>query len=661
MLDIHAGTHLRFCDRLSRRRALQVGALGTLGIGLPHLLSSQAQARTAISGGGSSSTFGRAKRVILLYMWGGPAHQDTWDLKPEGPVETRGEFRPIETNVPGILISEHFPLIAQQADKLAIIRSVAQEDNNHSTGAHAGLTGRRHELKAENFGARQSDFPHYGSVLSKLSPSGRGLPSFVALPEVIATTAGKITPGQGAGFLGRKYDPFQIVDHPDEPDFSIEALRLPGSLSVSRMSDRRQLLQQIDQVARLSDRSRSVYAMDQFYRQALEMVLSPQARRAFDIAAVADRERWRYGWHTFGQSVLMARRLIEAGVKLVTVYWHREDKRIDTTWDTHSLNFQELKNRLMPSVDRPIAALLEDLQASGLLDETLVIWNSEFGRTPRINKNAGRDHWGACNTVVMAGGGMPGGQVFGETDRQAAHPVSDKVTQDDIAATIYHLLGFDPHRTLIHDRTGRPYPVALGQPIDKLLGNESRPTGPLAAPALRLDRRPSVRGRIGPFHRMLKERGRRYLVCEFGYPESENQWELTGWTEIRTGAPSPTGQASVHGDGSAGVYYRAPAGESAAVKYLGHFYPHFDYGYAVFRLAEARPIADVALSVGGRPVPVPQELIEQGAQRIWQVPFPRGLIAATKTFTLTVEADDWPLSAFALVGDRIRELHLSRL
>ena len=435
-----------------------------MSLSLPTLLQSQTTAAPSIAG-----TFGRAKRVLLLFMWGGPAHQDTWDLKPDGPSATRGEFLPIATNVPGMHISEHFPLLSRHADKLAIIRSVGQDDNRHSTGAHAGLTGRKHTRSAENFSARDDDFPHYGSVLSKLRPGVGGLPTFVALPEVIATTAGAVTPGQGGGLLGKKYDPFRINQHPDEDAYQVSSLTLPGGMPAGRLHARRVLLRQVEQVARVSDRSREARAKSDSYHRALDMVLSPQARGAFDLSGVSDKERERYGWHTFGQSTLLARRLLESGVKLVTVYWHREVPTIDTSWDTHSLNFQELKNRLMPSVDLPIATLLDDLQASGLLDETLVIWNSEFGRTPRINKNAGRDHWGSCNSVVMAGGGMPGGQVFGASDENAAYPTKDKLTQDDIAATIYHLLGIDP-KTQFVNNAGRPVNmIEQGRPMAELV------------------------------------------------------------------------------------------------------------------------------------------------------------------------------------------------
>ena len=634
MLNLLAdNSGVRFCDGLTRREALQVGALGTMGLALPQLLQSRAGANETAGG-----TFGRAKRVILLFMWGGPAHQDTWDLKPHGPEASRGEFLPIATNVSGIHISEHFPLIARHGDKLAIIRSVGQDDNNHSTGAHASLTGRRHELKAESFGARDTDFPHIGSVLTKLRPNQRGLPTFVALPEVIATTNGAVTPGQGGGFLGKACDPFQISEHPDRSDFKIDALRLPAEIATPRMVERRNLLEQLEQAARLADRSSIVQSMNSFYQQALDMVLAPEARQAFDLAAEAPAVRARYGWHTFGQSVLLARRLAEAGVKLVTVYWHREKKTVDSTWDTHGRNFEELKNRLMPSVDRPVAALLEDLAASGMLDDTLVIWNSEFGRTPNINANAGRDHWGPCNTVVMAGGGVPGGQVFGATDEKAAYPTSDKVTQDDIAATVYHLLGIDPE-TLIRDRQERPFPLALGEPIARLLGGLSRPEAK-PAPVPR-----AVVEQVRPFTRMLRERGNRFITVALGNADSETQWQLSGF-----GEPAGDGRDR----------HRALGERAATAKYKGVFLGHFDYGWLVLHLAAPRSLGAVNLSLSGSPVPVPEDLLAANARTLWQFPLPAGLIVSKQALEISVQASGWPVSDIAVVGDAICDVDLDQ-
>ncbi len=601
----------------------------------------QAQAASAAGSTPAIGTFGKAKRVLLLFMWGGPAHQDTWDLKPDGPSETRGEFLPIATNVSGLEISEHFPLLARQADKLALIRSVAQEDNNHSTGAHAGLTGRRHTQKKENFSASESDFPHYGSVLSKLRPGSSGLPAFVSLPDVIATTGGAVTPGQGGGMLGRKYDPFQIIDHPDRDDFSIASMVLPDGMHHARLQNRRGLLDQLDRTARLTERSATIATMDAFYSRALDMVLSPAVRSAFDISRLPDRERERYGWHTFGQSVLLARQLLEAGVQLVTVYWHRERATIDSSWDTHAVNFRELKTRLMPVVDRPFAALLEDLAARGMLEDTLVVWNSEFGRTPRINKNAGRDHWGPCNTVVMAGGGVPGGQVYGATDPNSAYPTRDHVTQDDIAATMYHLLGIDPH-TLVHDRLGRPFPISLGQPITKLLGGECTATQSEESPPKLLT---ASAFQPGPLTSMLMQRGRRYLSLDFGDQVTEADWTLTDFE-------SPQGEGSRR-------YRRLML--SAALAYNGIFYKHFEYGFLALWLRQPRSLANVQITLDGKPIPLPAATLEN-ERDFWQIPFPAGMIATTSTCQLKFVADDpLELRGLAFVGDEIHPRFVAKL
>jgi hypothetical protein len=461
MLSI-LGRRERFCDLVTRREMLRLGGLAGLGLNLAGWLQGRAAAN-------ESSRPARAKACIFIYMWGGPAHQDVWDLKPEAPTEIRGEFQPIDTSAAGIQISEHMPRTARQGHRLALVRSVTHGDNNHSTGAHAMLTGRVHRLSRENFGPSPDDFPHFGSVLSKLRPAGGGVPTFVALPERIRTTNGPYVPGQGGGMIGKRYDPFTIDQHPDEPDFAVPSLQLPGDVSLGRLDDRRVLLKVVDQTARHLGEAREVRAVGAYYDQALNLISSPAARRAFDLSQEEPRLRDRYGRHTFGQSCLLARRLIEAGVGLVTVYWHRDQPGVDTTWDTHANNFRELKNRLMPQSDQGFATLLDDLASRGLLDETLVVWTSEFGRTPRVNANAGRDHWGRANSIVFAGGAVPGGQVYGATDATASAPARDPVSPADVGATVYQLLGIDPH-TIIYDALARPFAVATGEPIVPLLG-----------------------------------------------------------------------------------------------------------------------------------------------------------------------------------------------
>jgi hypothetical protein len=449
--------------RLTRRAMLKIGAVLPLGLSLPALLAAAEQNPS------NAGKFGKAKRCLMLYMWGGPSHIDTFDMKPGAPLEIRGEFSPIRTKVPGIQICEHLPNLARHTDKIGFIRSVTHSDNNHSTSAHWMLTGHKPALSAENFGAQGSDFPHIGSVLSKLSPCKGHLPTFVALPDVIATTAGFVTPGQGGGILGQTYDPFRINQHPDEPDFRVQNLSPMDGMTDQRLRSRVSLLEEFDAFRGGLINSADAAALSVFQQKALDLVTSEETRKAFDLQKEGDKERDRYGRHTFGQSLLLARRLLESGVKLVTVYWHREKPGVDTTWDTHSGNFKQLKERLLPQTDKPVATLLEDLAKRGLLEDTLVVWMSEFGRTPKINSSdAGRDHWGACNTIWMAGGGVPGGQVYGASDKIASEPVSDAVAPADVSATIYHLLGLDP-ASVIYDPLGRPLPISDGQVLKRFI------------------------------------------------------------------------------------------------------------------------------------------------------------------------------------------------
>jgi hypothetical protein len=283
--------------------------------------------------------------------------------------------------------------------------------------------------------------------------------------------------------------------------------------------------------------------------------------------------------------------------------------------------------------------LLEDLSSAGLLDETLVIWNSEFGRTPTINSSGGRDHWGPCNSVVLAGGGVPGGQVFGATDDKAAYPTSDKVTQDDIAATMYHLMGLDPE-TLIHDKTERPFPLALGQPIVKLLGGQARPE-PAPAPATRV-----TLAEFGPFGRLLRERGNRFLTVALGHAESEKLWDVTGFSE-------PSGE---------GLTRHRTLGESAArVRFKGFYYNHFDYGWCVVRLASPAVLAGTRLQLGGTVVPYPAELDGEQPSSLWQIPLPRGLMGSLSSLEISLTAPGWQVTDLAVVGDPIRSEHLEML
>ena len=459
MFELLQPAPIACCDGMNRRTMLHIGGLASLGLSLPQLLA---------MGSKSTGSFGRAKRVLMLFMWGGPSHIDLFDMKPEAPTEVRGPFVPVSSKVPGLQISELMPHLGRHTDKIAFIKSVTHSDNAHSTSAHWMLTGHKHQLAQENFGARRSDYPHIGSVLNHLRPNTDGLPTFVALPEVIGTTAGYVTPGQNGGFLGRRHDPFRIDQHPVEKDFKVANLSPTEGLNASRLRSRNGLQQKFDEFrGGLIDAAESS-ELASVNQRAVDLVTNSKVHDAFNLVAEGTRERDRYGMKPFGQSVLLARRLLEAGVPLVTVYWHRDQPGVDTTWDTHSNNFNQLKDRLVPQVDQPISQLLDDLKQRGMLDDTLVIWNSEFGRTPKVNARSGRDHWGRCNTIWMAGAGVPGGHVYGQSDKIASEPVSNPVSPAKVAATIYHLLGIHP-KTEIRDQLDRPFPIADAAPLHQFL------------------------------------------------------------------------------------------------------------------------------------------------------------------------------------------------
>jgi hypothetical protein len=465
--------HLR---TLSRRDVLRAGSLGLFGLGLGDLLRGRAageQARGPAAGG----TFGRAKSCILLFMWGGPAHQDTWDLKPHAPAEIRGEFKPIATQVPGIHIGEHFPLLAQRTDRLAIVRSMTHGDVDHLTSTHFLLTGREPPKTVELRG----DWPHVGAVLSRLG-RGRGpLPPFVSLRPKLENDVPRFVEqshGQSAGWLGQSFDPLSIDANPAEANYRVGDFHLPDEISLARLERRRALLGEVNQQLLARGRQPELAAMDRHVHRAFDMLHSATSKGAFDLAQEPPEVRERYGLNPHGQSVLQARRLVERGVPLVTVFWPSDGiKNVSVYWDTHNRNFVDLRERLMPPADRAFSALVDDLHERGMLDETLVVWTGEFGRTPRVgqrNSDAGagrdgRDHWPGCFTTVLAGGGVRGGQVYGSSDRHAAYPASNPVAPVDLVATVYHLLGVPGDLTL-RDVQGRPMVVCPGEPIAALVG-----------------------------------------------------------------------------------------------------------------------------------------------------------------------------------------------
>ena len=457
------------CDGVSRRELLRVGGLGILGLSLPQLL----QAREATLPGVPSTddTFGRAKNVIFLYLAGGPPQHETFDPKPHAPAEIRGEFKPISTNIPGIHFCELLPRTARIADKLAIVRSMATDDNTHSSSSHWVLTG--YKYQGSNARTIQpTDWPYFGSILKKLKPSETLAPlSTVWIPDVMRLNENVTPAGQTGGFLGSQWTPDCFVGNPFDTNYQVEGLRL-GELSPLRLQQRHSLLAQIERHLSLQEKTDTVRAFDQFHQQAFELLTSGRARDAFAIQKEPDRVRQRYGRNQWGQCVLLARRLIEAGVRLVHVQWPREagDNAVDNPlWDTHAQNADRLEDVLCPQFDVGFTALVEDLDQRGLLEETLVVAIGEFGRTPKINGKAGRDHWGPGFSFAMAGAGIRGGQVFGASDRNGAYPARDRVHPGDLTATIFHLVGLHHQGTFI-DRSGRPHPLTGGEPMFQLLG-----------------------------------------------------------------------------------------------------------------------------------------------------------------------------------------------
>jgi uncharacterized protein (DUF1501 family) len=442
--------------KLSRRTVLKVGGLGLAGLNLPELLQAEESPRKRKAS---------ARSVILLFQFGGASHLDSFDPKPSAPREIRGEFNVIKTRVPGTLVCEYLPRLARIADTYALIRSVHHTRSSHNPGAYYSLTGREPLSDLVTANASATDFPHPGSVVAALAPGQQQVPTFVALPTMIADGPFR-TPGEFAGFLGKIYDPLWVLADPNAANFNVEQLTLPAELDIERVHERRAILNELDAKSRLAERVAAVQGMKAYRGRAIDLLTSPATRKAFALNEESDRLRDRYGRTTYGQSVLLARRLIEAGVRFATVYYSPGIGG----WDTHKDNFRILKNSRLPHTDQSVSALLEDLQARGLLDETLVYWTGDFGRTPKINQDAGRDHWPQCQTVLMAGGGVRGGHIYGASDGVGARPIEKPVRPDDITATLFHALGLDPE-TIVYDQLHRPMPISAGRPLHGLFGS----------------------------------------------------------------------------------------------------------------------------------------------------------------------------------------------
>lgn len=453
----------RLDDLLNRRQMLRSCSAGLLGLSLPNFLSLRAQAAPAQSGGVG---FGKAKSCIVLYCWGGVSHIDTWDTKPNAPAEVRGEFKPIATSVPGIQVGEHMPLLAQQMHRLAVIRSVHHRCPAHGKGMYWNMTGHpppQPEV-ADNRSPVSSDWPNLGSMVTKLKRAPRGLPTAVQLPYPMVDN-NTLQAGDGPGFLGKSYAPMVLHPNRGKPyggisrDLGTLVFKPAEDIDPARLQGRVGLAQQLE---RLPTESPSVRGYQHFQEKAVDLLLNPKVQATLDLDREDPRVRDRYGDHVCGQSVLLGRRLVEAGVPIVTVICAAGDLNgsAGDHWDTHGDNFNRLKRDLLPPLERSSNALLDDLADRGLLDQTLVVWLTEFGRTPRVGGN-GRDHYPFCYSVVMAGAGIRGGQVYGSSDRIGAFPHDNPCGPNDLHATIFNAMGI-PLETHIEDNLGRPLAITDG-------------------------------------------------------------------------------------------------------------------------------------------------------------------------------------------------------
>lgn len=438
---------------IHRRELLQIGYSGLLGVGLTSLLPSVSFA---------SSRRTKPKSVILVFQTGAPSHIDTFDPKPDAPVEIRGEFKAIDTKIPGVKFGEHLPKLAARADKLAVVRTFAHKDNNHTAATHHIITGALQPGVRFDKPLSRDDWPCFAAGVSFLRPPAGGVPAGVTLPTFLA--AGPLVwPGQHAGFLGPKYDPWQITRDPNAKDFRVDNVQLPPGLDADQLTDRMALLAAVNkQQAVLADSAEAGKLTEQ-QSKAAALLTSGEVAKAFDISREPVKTRDAYGRHMFGQSLLLARRLVQAGVPVVQANMGGVQN-----WDSHGDNFKRLKNDLLPPLDTGVSALLDDLTDTGLIDDVLVIVIGEFGRTPKVDaKNAGRDHWAACFSGAFFGGGVQGGQAIGQSDATAAYPSTAPYSPDDLGATVYHALGIDP-TTEVRDRQNRPVQLNRGTVIQSL-------------------------------------------------------------------------------------------------------------------------------------------------------------------------------------------------
>ena len=443
---------------IHRRELLQIGYSGLLGVGLGGLLPRAATASSP-AGTGEKRT---PKSVILVFLSGAASQLDTFDPKPDAPVEIRGEFKTIPTKIPGVQFGEHLPLLADRADKLAVVRTLSHKDDNHTAATHHLITGAKQPGVRFDKPLSRDDWPCFAGGVSFLRPPGKGVPAGVTLPTFLAEGP-LVWPGQHAGFLGPKFDPWQITKDPSKPDFRVENVQLAAGLDIEQFNNRLALLDSVGKQQRAMAESLEGRRMTDQQKQAADMLLSGAVSKAFEIDKEPAGVRDKYGRHPFGQSLLLARRLVQAGVPMIQANMGRVQN-----WDSHSNNFNRLKKDLLPPLDKAVAALLDDLGQSGLLDNTMVVVVGDFGRTPKVNKDqGGRDHWAPCFSGLFAGGGVHGGQVIGKSDKTASFPTTHPYSPDDVGATVYNLLGVD-HTAEVRDRTNRPVQLNRGEVMSAL-------------------------------------------------------------------------------------------------------------------------------------------------------------------------------------------------
>jgi hypothetical protein len=449
----------------NRREWLRVGGLGCLGLSLPSLLNANPRSR--------DGSFGRAKSCIILFLSGGPPQHETFDPKPDAPLEIRGDFKSIPTSVPGVHFSETLPRTAKRMHQIAVIRSMTTGINAHSTSGAFMLTGYEPLSKAESVPPSGNDWPSIAAAVGALKPSVRSPLSAVVLPERIENNGNIVWPGQNGGFMGAPWHPQLIKCDPAAERMRIEGMSLADGMTDVRFSERGSLLRQMDASFRAALANPLINETDAMHQRAFDLIHSVESRAALEIERESAVMRDRYGRGKFGQSVLLARRLVEAGTRLVQVNWPREPGDFNEgspLWDTHQRNGPRVRDVLAPQFDVAYSALIEDLQSRGLLDETLVVVMGEFGRSPTINKSGGRDHWGNVFSVAMAGAGIAGGQIIGASDKIGAFPADRPVRPPDLAATMFHLLGIRPNHEFL-DPIQRPRPVTdSGTPLRELVG-----------------------------------------------------------------------------------------------------------------------------------------------------------------------------------------------